>query len=268
MRQRPWALIILAFIQMLSPFFNVLANSWTLGVKPNYVLGWIMERPPIEIFEFFFLMPIAGFGILRMKKWSYLVAFAAMGWSLIANIRHLQYTMHTHSTFVLVLVYGLQAALVLYFLLPSVRTTYFNPRVRWWEAKPRFQLKIPCDLKVHHQTTEGAVLNVSQGGVFIQVKKGFNVGDMVGIQFSILEQKFDVYGKFVHEREIGNGVYCYGVQFNHNAETWKRFHNLTKALELLEFQERAAIPAPVMSLWGWFVTLLKTGKGITPQIKK
>jgi hypothetical protein len=267
MFQRPWPLVILAVIQMLSPIFNVLVNSWTLGVKPNYVLGWIMERPPIEIFEFFLLMPIAGFAILRMRRWSYIVFFGAMAWSLFSNLRHLQYTSQTHSVLVLGLVYGLQIALVLYFLLPSVRVTYFNPRVRWWESKPRYELKLPCELIVAGNQSEGNVLNVSAGGIFVQVtvKRGFNVGADVDLRFSVLSQVFKAQGKFAHERELGGGVFCYGIQFNHSPETRERFQNLTRALEILEFQIRAAF---TQSFFGWFVTLLKTGKGLTPQIKR
>ena len=268
MTNRPWPLVILALIQMMTPIVNVLFNSWTLGVKPNYVMGWIMERPTLEIFEFFFLMPIAGIAILRMRKWSYVVFFAAMGWSLISNLRYLQYTSQSHSMLALLVVYSLQILLVLYFLLPSVRVTYFNPRVRWWESKPRFELKIPCTLEVKSQRHEGTILNVSEGGVFFQIPKGFNVGDVSRLEFHILSQIFSASGKIVHQRELGNGVYCYGIQFDHTSDSQKRFQNLTEALELLEFQQRTPGVPLLKSFTNWIATLLKTGKGFTPQIKK
>ena len=268
MRTRPWPLVLLALVQLLTPVVNVLFNAWVLRVSPLQILTWLLQRPWIDIFEALLLMPIAGIAIFRMRRWSYAVFFVAMVWSIYGSVKHWQYASSTLSAPLLILLYVLEIALVIYFLTPEVRTTYFDPRVRWWESKPRYELKVPGEIRSQSQKYDASILNVSEGGAFLSTSQKLEVGKPLELHFSILSQPFSVTGKLVHTRDLGNGVSCYGMQFIHSAESAKKFRGLTRGLEEIGFQERSGRKPMYQEFFDWLRTLLTTGRGWRPDVKR
>lgn len=267
MRTRPWPLVLLALAQILSPVFTVLFNAWVLDVHPRHVLGWIFLRSPLEIFESLLLMPIAGIAIYRMKRGSYAIFFAALTWALVSNFKQWSYASHAISLPAIVGMYVAQLALAGYFLMPSVRRTYFDPRVRWWESKPRYELKAPAVLEVGSEKGEGELLNVSEGGAFLATARTWNTGEKAKLTFWIMSQEFQIEGRVVHARELSPERRCYGIEFIHTPESQKRFRGVARGLAELGFQDRTPRPNPLKDLRDWAVRLVKTGKGWTPEIR-
>lgn len=232
------------------------------------IIHWLGQRPALEVFEAMLLMPIAGIAIFQMKRWSYGVFFLATSWSILSNFRHWHYAQQSVPMPALIGIYLLQIALVTYFLLPGVRVTYFNPRVRWWESKPRFRLALPASMAFKTQTIQGDILNVSEGGCFVKPKSPLLIGDELKLGFEILSQQFEIAGRIVHSREIAPGEMCYGIQFDHTTESASRFRGLTLALRALGFQDRVSSKTWHAELKEWAVTLAKTGKGLVPDVKR
>ncbi len=264
---RPWPLVLLALFQVLTPVFNILFNAWVLDVSPSLVLQWLFERPLIEVFETLALMPIAGVAIYQMKRWSYVVFFGAMIWSVGANVQQWQYATTTLSLPAILVMHGLQLALGGYFLLPSVRTTYFDPTVRWWESKPRYELQVPLLLRSGAQSWDATMLNISEGGAFARTDAEFKKGDQLDLEFPVLSQHFKVPAKVVHVRMPEGGARSYGIEFQHDRASAKRFKALIRALRDLGFPDRSGTRAWYQEFFSWLSTLLKTGKGLTPQIR-
>jgi len=267
MRNRPWPLIILALAQIITPVFNIFFNALALHVEPRFVLGWLFEKPWYEIVEALALMPIAGVAIFLMKRWSYAIFYAAMVWSFAANFREWRYESLVLSPWATAFLYLSQLALATYFLLPSVRKTYFNPRVRWWESKPRYTLKILAGLVIKDTHHEAFLVNISEGGAFITSSKPFTSGDALKLEFEILSQPFHIFGHIVHVRALPDGGHCYGIQFDHTAESAKRFRGLARGLYELGFQDRVQATPVFQGLRDWAFKLLRTGKGWQPEIK-
>lgn len=274
MKNRPWPLVLLAALQALSPFFNVFFNAWALRVGPGQVMAWVLDQRPLAVFEFVALMPIAGVAIFMMKRWSYAVFCAAMGWSLISKIQHLSYAQGTLPWPALVAVYGLELALVTYFLLPAVRATYFDPRVRWWESKPRYELRLPATLETAaRERLEASVMNLSEGGLFVRAARNLGLGSRIGVAFGILGQEFEAEGRVVHVREAaapgastGEGAYWHGIELAHTPATRARFRGLASALRDLGFQDRTPRESLFESFRAWMSNLIRTGKGLTPEV--
>jgi len=160
----------------------------------------------------------------------------------------------------------LQIVLVTYFLLPAVRTPFFNPRVRWWETKPRYELRLPVGLRKDPQAAwlQSMILNLSEGGCFLEASDRLENGDTFDIAIDVFTQKFEVKGKVVHAREIAGGQRCYGIQFLHQAGSAERFRNLVAGLERIGFRDRTRPATLWASFSQWFSTLLRSGKGLTP----
>jgi Tfp pilus assembly protein PilZ len=269
MRTKPWPLLLLAVLQILTPVGTILMNAWGLGVKPLYILQWILERPAIDIFETLFLMPIAGIALYQMKAWSYAVFLAALGWGLVANMRHWNYAAQAFPIWKMLIVYGFQFLLVIYFMIPSVRKIYLDRSVRWWEAKRRFSLKLPVRLMFGAGEFQGTMQNISEGGMLMQSDSELETGKVVTLFFHILDRQFEVPGQVRYVMAQSQGGRVYGIQFQHSHETLARFKKLVRGLELMGIEDRdQAFKKPwYQGMREWVVTFLKTGKGLVPEIK-
>lgn len=268
MKSRPWPLVILALIQIFTPVVTVFFNATALHVSPLRVLAWILDRGPQGFFESICLMPIAGFAIYSMKKWSYPIFLLAMGWSAFRNLSHWAYATTLIPKPALAFVYISEAAFVGYFLLPSVRTTYFDPNVRWWEHKPRYLLELAASIAIGATRRVGTILNVSEGGAFVSVAEKIEKGARIRLEFTVVTLLYSVEGIVAHVRELEGGKFCYGIQFTHSTTSLQALRNLAEALDILGYNDRDGRGSPLEEFRAWITRLLKTGRGLVPEIKR
>lgn len=268
MRNRPWPLVLLAIFQILTPVTNILFNAWALKVSPAYVVSWVFERSWLGIFETLFLMPIAGIAIWRMKGWSYVVFFAAMAWSMSTHLRYRGYVTGSFPSWAVTLVYAMEVLLVIYFLMPSVRKTYLDPSIRWWESKPRYEVDAPTVVQDGEERIGGKILNISEGGAFLSLPSSLTPGGKVEVRFAVFNQTYEIPAKVVHVQSHGGKGYNHGLQFLPDAEEAERLRNLVRGLKIIGFVERGGQVSWSEGLLSWLSTVLTTGKGLTPEIKE
>ena len=113
--------------------------------------------------------------------------------------------------------------LFIYFILiPNVRAAYLDPRLRWWETKPRYRLNEKIEitaLELEHSPEDSVINNFSEGGVFLSTKADIPLGLVANLNFSILETPFQLKGKIVHQVASIN---AYGIQFCDLTKTEKK----------------------------------------------
>jgi len=275
MKTKPWPLIVLAILQLLSPLATVLFNAWLLDVGPGYVWGWILEKPFLKIFESLALMPIAGIALLWMRPWSYAIFFGAVLWSFGSNLLNFNYASQFGALGILILIYAMQLGLALYFLIPAVRRTYFDASVRWWEAKRRYLLKLPATLQMTGDSQKHAatLLNISEGGVLLETKAPLLQGTVFQLGFQILGVPFAIRADTVYvgaRNAGGDGSGNFGVRFlPEDSKQEARFGNLIQGLDLIGLVDRdgASRKPFLISIWDWFIGIFKTGKGLLPEFK-
>jgi hypothetical protein len=260
---------MLAVLQFLTPIFTILFNAAALRVSPLRVASWIFARPPLEVFETLALMPIAGLAIYVMRRWSYAIFIVALSWSVFRNLSHWNYSSAMIPAPALLFIYFSEISFVTYFLLPSVRNAYFDPNIRWWEHKPRYLLELAASftLKSGAARGQGMILNLSEGGAFLKLKEKIQKDQDLRLEFNVLTLPFSVEGRVVHAREVDGGT-CYGIQFAHTAESRQSMQRLTAGLDALGFNERDGRQSPFAEFKSWLTTLLKTGKGLVPEVPK
>src|SRR5690606_15636441 len=66
-------------------------------------------------------------------------------------------------------------AVFLYFLSPTVRETFFDRRVRWWETKARYNVLIPCWIQSGGDEIQTDILNISHSGAFVAERDGIKI---------------------------------------------------------------------------------------------
>lgn len=271
MHRRPWPLVIIAIFQVLTPALSVLFNAWVLRVSPAIVLRWMIDQPVLRVFEALALMPIAGISIYLMKKWSYALFFVALVWSIEANLRNAGAVPAGLPSAAPILVYLLEAGLAVYFLLPSVRATYFNASIRWWEAQPRYRLSFPATLAPPQSTARASdaqavrVLNLSAGGALLAGQAFSAPYPPLRLEFSILGRQYSAAATVVHSGSSG-GEAILGVMFDHDSQSRRQFEHLARALQLLGFDETVAKRTWYADLGAWTKRTLTTGQGIVPDL--
>ena len=184
MKHRPWAIIILALFHVVAPIGNILVNAWLAKVSFGYYLQALMAPENRVTLLIFIVVPLLGAVLIYIcKKWSYLAYFALMtipfGYSLFSYFKNATLAM----TVALVLFYIINMLVIGYFLSPSVRRLYFDPRMRWWETKPRYKADFQSQVEFNGQQHWVEIKNISVGGAFLETASDFPEGTLLKIFF-------------------------------------------------------------------------------------
>lgn len=263
MRQRPWPLIVLAILHMLAPLGNSIFNSiryriyfWELWQFWFAQLSW-------PLLASYFLLPVlAGIFIFLCKKWSFyaylvciLLITAGSFYGLTTSVT--VFTIAFFSLFIIV-----DFFLVAYFMVPAVKEVYLDPRLRWWEAAPRYTIDLDVEFG---DGDSGNVSNISLGGIFVKTEVLLADNIVVKFTWKWKEKEYSVDGRIVHHQLVG--THGYGVRFELSDSTREEIKDL-----ILDLKNDGRLIVnrsnmPEMSFFDWLMQVLKTGKGLMPQKK-
>ncbi len=264
MRIRPWPIVIIAFVCILAPIFNIVYSASL--VNKGYVdyFRIIFEYRPLWEICIWFLLPIlVGISILAFNNWSYYLFLGFMAVVLFFTYDQWRMFPERFSFSLMLLAQCLNLIAIGYFLHPSVRMIYFKPQLRWWQQKPRFI----CDLAAAFADRNGQhdcrIKNVSEGGVLLSTQKTIQSDDIITVKFSIPGCDVQAIGKSVHK-----GLDGYGIMFQEINSDLKAFKLAMKSLPEKGFKPRVETLPWTSSLKDWFFTLVKTGKGLIPKTDK
>lgn len=269
MKTKPWPIVILALIQLMAPLSNVLFSAWLHQISVARYLSLFFEtRSALELTEFFGIYAVTAFAIFSVRSWSYPVFLAIMGWTFYRNYQSWQAHPDIFTVPMMLTVHAVNLGLVSYFLLPAVRAAYFNPKLRWWESKPRYRIDLLGQLVPHQGILSGSechILDISEGGVLIKSNAKLTVGDNLQLKFSFFSLHFALPAKIVHQG--GSQFQGYGLQFVALSREQKRqIRNLTRAFALIGLQERSERVMWHEDFAHWVGNLFRTGRGWVPQL--
>ena len=271
---KPWALLVLAFFYLIEPITKIVFYSFYWGVNPvQFISAELQAGTLIESFEFFLLFPIAGVALFAVKKWSFPLFIAVQLWVVVLNIPYLSELYQTNQVwlFAFFVVFSLlNIAAVGFLLLPAVRIAYLDPKIRWWEAKPRYSKLIKG---VIDNKNIAEIRNISESGVFVTTEKNLQINTDVMLNFKLAaesgfsdEYMFIFKAHVVHKFTV-DGQEGYGTQFVETSASDKRhIRKMIKSLEKSNCQRRP--PRRGFSdLIKWLVNLIKTGEGLVESNK-
>ncbi|MFV3408452.1 PilZ domain-containing protein [Bdellovibrio bacteriovorus] len=263
MKTKPWSLIILALLHILAPAGNLLLNALRSGRTLSQQWTYWFEVLPKPLVALYVLVPVlAGIFIFICRRWSYWAYLGCLLVILLSNI-YSYWTNMNMSTLVLLLVVVLIDVLVVaYFVVPSVQKVYFDPRMRWWEAAPRYHFN-------HMGSANGQkafIKSISQGGLFLSSAPELHENDTVEMEWNYQSQHIKVNGTVVY-KNTRTDIPGYGVKFSHSDESEKQVKALVAKLrgEGLIISER--LPGPEDSFGVWLKKLLTKGEGLFPKAR-
>lgn len=265
MRRKPWPIIVLAILHIFAPIGNLYFNAYRIGVSASYLWNyWIYILPKYHLLINVFFPAIGGVLIYICRKWSYWTYIMTISVIFAVSMADLLF-MQSHLTFANVAMrcvsFLANILIVSYVVVPSIRKIYLDPRLRWWEAAPRYMFV--NDVAINNST--GMTINISEGGLFLTSKQKLEESDELKLSWTHYDQNYSVAGKVVYKspRTSSEG---YGVKFDHTPESKKALKKLIKVLHTEKQIEASRLPKPEDSFAAWLTGLVKTGKGLFPKV--
>lgn len=171
MRRRPLLLFIASCLFLIFPF--ELGYEAYRGAK-IHASDWIMSG----------VLPILLLvGLIRVSKvgWYTLIALVSL-W----GMRDL-YTYYSAERSAIpflshILIYAFSMT---YFINPRIRHLYFDPKLRWWRSKPRYETHHSVILNAHEKSFYPIIRNISEGGCFLEMGEKLNLADTVEVVFPL-----------------------------------------------------------------------------------
>lgn len=231
---RPLIILILVFIHLIEPFLKII----TFKIKTEFdfltIFSNVMSIGSFpDLFKFWLLFPIGGIALYMMKKWSYYLFLIIEIYSIYTIISYEKYTWPYVDSAPFtqnILIVAVNVIAIYFLLLPSVRSLFFNPRLRWWERAHRFDVSIPCEIVSDAggsriRSTNGMIKNISKGGVFVIFDEEIYKSDKVTLSFVFNKRPFMVTCDVVSYRSFQNhkGI---GAKINFNTFADQIFYNL------------------------------------------
>ncbi len=201
MKHKPLVFILIAVFHIIEPLIKIAYFKVTTPFSLSTIISNIGQISNArEIFEFWFLFPMAGIALLGVKRWSYSIFFGAQIYSIYSHLTYEQYTWPYVSEVPFVSSLALlfiNTMIIIYFALPEVRKPFFDRSVRWWETRTRYSMQLPLVFKFigKEEIINSHVLNISQTGAFIKYKGVAEVGDKVKMELTYKEFNLKVHAQ-------------------------------------------------------------------------
>jgi hypothetical protein len=214
MHRRPWPIVFLAVLQLLSPIgtvvFSAIANR--IGIFDQLRIIWT-HAPLMDRFAIF-VMPIAlAWLIYFTKKVGLFFIAATVIYTFTKNIIEWRSIGDLSSWAMLIFVNFCNFALIAYLLAPSVREIFLNPHVRWWEREPRYILNIEAAVFQGDHEQACYLQDISSQGASFQCLPGIiHRGDTVKLKFKYKKHEIAFMANIMYERTINGDSTQFGLR--------------------------------------------------------
>lgn len=264
MKQKPWSIILLAILHAVAPFGNIIFNSLRMGRELSETWDFWCYVLPMPLFiTYVVLPPLAGVFIFICRRWSYWCYVACLSFIFFSNIYGFWTDMNLFNFLALTLVMVIDILVVAYFVAPSVRQVYFDPRMRWWETAPRYNF----DVQGSVGGQSGLIKNVSAGGALVESLNDYKEGQSLELSWDYQGEHFTMPGKVVYNKPLG-AKFGYGVRYDHTSQSKKRMAVFIKSLHKEGKMIRDRMPGPEDKFFIWLKNLFLNREGLFPQTTK
>jgi hypothetical protein len=154
-------------------------------------------------------------GLIRVSKIGWYTLFAMIGLWGIHDLYDYYNTQGAGSAQMLVHL-AIYFSSLIYFINPRVRHLYFDPKLRWWRTKPRYETHAPFMMQFENSWYYPILRNISDGGCFIETPHLLEVNSVISITIplpvplavSVIKTQGEV--RWVSRNPLRHGM---GVQF-------------------------------------------------------
>jgi hypothetical protein len=154
MRKRPLHLFLAALVFLYFP--------------TEMIWRWFRHQPvtALDVFISVALPLLLMVGLIRVTKVGWYTLFGVIG---LWGIYDLYDYYNSQGAGAQMLVHlAIYFSSLAYFINPRVRHLYFDPKLRWWRTKPRYETHAPLMMRAQDQWHYPVLRNISDGGCFIE----------------------------------------------------------------------------------------------------
>ena len=204
MKNKPLMFIVLGILHLTEPLVKLLYFKAATNFPMLTIIDNVLAIEGVkQIFDFWFLFPLAGLALLSVKKWSYPVFVSLQAYSIINHLAYQKYTWPyvsetpLYSSLVLI---AMNVGIIIYFALPEVRKPFFNKDMRWWEHRRRFNFQFPISFWMTNpnKLKDAEVLNISETGLFMTYHEKMEIGDRLNMNLTFAGECVSLKAEVVH----------------------------------------------------------------------
>lgn len=163
----------------------------------------------------------------------------------------------------LIVVLIIDLLIVAYFVVPSVQQVYFDPRLRWWEAAPRYHF----DIEGQVNGVSAFIKNLGQGGLFMTGGPDLAEGDRADVFWNFEGVEIRIPGKVVY-RSNRSEFPGYGIKFDPHPESERKIAQIIATLHRRGKIVVERLPGPEDSFGVWLKKIFTTGEGLFPRVRR
>lgn len=266
MKRKPWALIFLAVIHLLAPVGNIFINSSLMKIPATeYFQALFLKVNFIHAIVFLLIPVLMSISIYACRHWSYKAYIGLMMIPFIYSFISWLEAPTMLTGLVLAVFYAFNISLVSYFLLPAIRQIYFDPKLRWWETKPRYAVEFKSDVKFDTQSIPSVIKNFSVGGLYMETSDKIPDTATVDISFEFQGEHYTVRGQPVFYKSSEPAGY--GIKFITELGADRKIASLIEKLKISSTVVNARSLGEEDSLKFWLKTAFKTKSAWVPEVK-
>lgn len=203
MMRRPWPILLLAILQVLTPVIYLSFASGFYGISIASAAREVYAlSSPLRSFEIFLLPIILGILIFLTKKTAYFIALIGCVYGIVRGVMEFIASNQTDPVFPIIISNVFCIAAIIYLSRATARDVYLNPRVRWWETDPRYVVNLPASVtRVGAAPMKATLENVAAGGAGIEtLDAGFLKDEIITIEFQHEGNVYHLNAKIVWAR--------------------------------------------------------------------
>jgi hypothetical protein len=210
--RKPVSIVLVGVFYLVAPVFNLVQIALVTGVGfVGPVTLWTVVGP----YDWAVLVafPVVGWGMLSVRRWGWL-AFMVFSVFLVGYNTAGLIVNQTYDV-VLVMLFNVVLVLITFvFFRKHLRAPYFNPRLRWWNTDPRYQVNLVAHVGIDTPgACEAEVLDLSASGAFLSTCADIEVGQVQRFTIEAYGLAFPVQGKVMRKSDPGASHPGFGVMF-------------------------------------------------------
>lgn len=261
MNRRPWPLVLLALLQIITPLLYL----WVAATHNNLTLGSMFDEilaleTPLRKVELFVIPLVLGAQIFFTRKSGYYIAVLGCLYLAVRSVLVFFATNQTDPVYVIVFSNVVSLVGVIYLARSKVRDIYFNPRLRWWETPPRYIVAWDAKLsRAGSETSNVKLSNLSIGGAGVDTSDtGFVPNEVVELKFERNGQSYALRSRVVWQSKFPTLGTRLGLEWTESAMNVERvkIRRLVAELKAAKTPETRQIPSWWTDLKSWI-----SGKG-------
>ena len=209
--RKPVSIVLIGFYYLLSPLLNLVQIALVTHLPLSGPVNLWSILAPVD-WAILVAFPLVGWGLLSVRRWGWLT-FVTFTISLI-GYNFISYLVNKTYDISVVLLYNLAlAAITFVFFRKHLRAPYFNPRLRWWNTDPRFQVQLHGRIGEAESAGLVEILDLSASGVFLSAHADIEPGQVHTVTIEAYGMAFPVKGKVMRKTSAHDPKPGFGIMF-------------------------------------------------------